>query len=762
MIWLLSRPATCDIALFYLTQRSFVSSSRESLSFTLNFDKGYQQLVCHEYLRTIEQEPDNGERLLKVVEFLGERCSLQSSGFSKRFEYQFLLCLLDSLSHRNIKEIGQAFSQQPTTNEKTPDYQPRHYWYLLGFWLIERLENIGIDHSVTLSHSLKSTLLNYYNSEFKANLAGLRHSLEPNNFFSALPWHKLIEYEDIKPLLALSNDCCDWRQILSYNNENNFAIASGIRHYLQVLMCVGRPQRIPKNWERVANRVIEIVRTMGFGLREQAIYLFDETFFVNNYDLWKPFSSYTNLLQDSLYDDFFERCKFLIPLNQLLVLLESCTVIVRSLQLQEAIATRQSLEIEGLGLTGLEQAFILACDTGNTALATKLIVSAKDFLAQERFTETNNPHIIRAHKVWLSYEYKWQLLEHLETLKLDPIKFQEFACQLPIPHDRLDEHDRTQRHECEQFKRYIIAAANCETNPEKCVGIMEELYKEIQNSNYSFMLFKGRVALHDINEDAIGKQHALSQFLCSLGDIEPEHMPTLWVAAILDTYRQFNDSSEIDKFWMMLNSDQKTRVEIIYPYCKALIARGDALIAQQIITYYRELNSQASEGLGIDDLIDELGKALPGELSISQIIQISNENSQRSTRQLVKHYSQIVSKGFDDYVFIVSQGQELPHKFLKNAVLEVAEELLLRKKNLQIHSTEKSVKTNIRITKEDLINDWFTSLFDNRMAEARIGLRDQKRGGQSASGESPGEIDGYITDAKNGRRLSSEKRRRPP
>jgi hypothetical protein len=39
------------------------------------------------------------------------------------------------------------------------------------------------------------------------------------------------------------------------------------------------------------------------------------------------------------------------------------------------------------------------------------------------------------------------------------------------------------------------------------------------------------------------------------------------------------------------------------------------------------------------------------------------------------------------------------------------------------------------------------------MAEARIGLRDQKRGGQSTSGKSPGEIDGYITDAKN-RRLS--------
>jgi len=37
------------------------------------------------------------------------------------------------------------------------------------------------------------------------------------------------------------------------------------------------------------------------------------------------------------------------------------------------------------------------------------------------------------------------------------------------------------------------------------------------------------------------------------------------------------------------------------------------------------------------------------------------------------------------------------------------------------------------------------------MAEARIGFRDQKRAGQSKSGDRPGEVDGYITDSKNRR-----------
>ena len=150
--------------------------------------------------------------------------------------------------------------------------------------------------------------------------------------------------------------------------------------------------------------------------------------------------------------------------------------------------------------------------------------------------------------------------------------------------------------------------------------------------------------------------------------------------------------------------------------------------------------------------MDKLGKELLNEFPLSQMIQFVNEDSQRSVVQLRKHYSQIMSKEFVDYVDIVGQGLSL-HEFLKNVVLEVAQELLLRKKNLQLHSQSSIGKSKFKITKEDLINDWFASLFDKRMADARIGMRDQKRGGSSASGKSPGEIDGYITDSKN-RRIS--------
>lgn len=751
-LFLLSQSCTCDVALFYLTQKSFSRRRQDGKSIMQSFDKGYQELVCHEYLRAIEAEPDGGDRLLKVVDLLGDRCGFHARDFPESHEYQLLLCFLDSLSHQRVAQLGQAFSEWRADTKITHAHQrPQHHWYFLGFWLIERIEYLGIDLAGTLICALRENLLGYYRAEFEEGLAGKQRSLEPNDFFSALPWHKLVGSEGTAQLLEMSNRCSDWRAKLSHSNENNFAVASVVRHYLQVLMCVGRPQRISQDWKRVASRVAEIVRTLGFGPREEGTHLFDAPFSPDKYDLWPPFCSYTNLFEGELYDDLVDRCLSHAPLNQLFVLLERCTVIVRTQKLREIISTRQSLDSEDLGLSGLEQAFISAWDTGNADQASRLIDTAKAILAQDRFAKAQNHHFLRVRKVWQSYEYKWHLLTLLGTFKGRPDEYADEAHRVPIPHENSGnssrDDDRAGRQECEYFRRYIIAAAYCETAPERCIAIMEQLCKEHKSNNFSFMLFKGRLALHKINKDTTGLRYALSQLLNSLNNVEPEHMPPLWIADILDAYRQLQDQG-IDDFWMKLNPDQQARREILRPYCMALMKRGDTLIAQQILTRYRDLNCQASDELGIDDLVYEVVKT--SEMSMTQLIQAANEASERSIVQLKKHYCQIVSKEFEDYVTIVGQGLE-PHEFLKNVVIEVAQELLLRKKNLQLHSESPKDRGNFRITQEDLINDWFTSLFDKRMAEARIGFRDQKRGGESESGKSPGEVDGYITAAKNKR-----------
>lgn len=84
-----------------------------------------------------------------------------------------------------------------------------------------------------------------------------------------------------------------------------------------------------------------------------------------------------------------------------------------------------------------------------------------------------------------------------------------------------------------------------------------------------------------------------------------------------------------------------------------------------------------------------------------------------------------------------------------DAVESTANSLLLRKANLKQLRRNADGDVNERLTKEDLINDWFASLFNARMTLARIGFEDQKRVGKSATGLDPGEVDGYIVDAQN-------------
>lgn len=748
MILLLARPATCEVAFYHLAKNVFEYSRNHDNLFIKNLEDGYQKLVCREYVRTIEKEPDFITRILSVLRMLGTQCEFRSCDFSKGYEYRFLLNLLNTLTHQHVVQLAHAFSEIPIRTESYWLEQLRqHFIYLLGFCLIDRIESSGVDPTGAKCRALRESIQAQYRAEFTANLEGLS-SLRPSEFFATLPWGKLIVETGPGSLLALTNRCDEWKQQLAYDRPNSYALASALRQYLQVLMSLGNPtgQRYS-----VTTRVQEIVRSCGFSPREDFVTLFGAMPGLDDYNLWKHFCSYSNSFHDELYDDFVARCVPSIPLDHLFVLLERCTIIARSRQLHNAIDVRQSYTDEDLGLRGLEQAFTSACDSGRTEIASKLLASAKKILEQDRFSNSSHEHIVRIRKVWLSYEYKWNLLELFETHKSHPLIFQKEARALPIPHAaqmQAKAYGREHHEECEYFRRQMIAMSFIDKEPAKSIELMEELYRKTQRSHHGFVLLYAHVRQFEFDNDKTRLQHALAYFLEYVKDIEPSQMNESWAATIIDAYR-LTTSSDIDGFWLRLSSEQHTRLSILSPYCKALIVRGDYLTAQNILGRYQKMNPLTPNELGIDDLISDLAKVEGALPSMEELIQMLNEGAQRSIVQLRQHYSAIVSKEFEEYVEIV-RPENTPHEYLRDAVLAVAKELVLRKRNLQVEYNDGGVK-KYRIMIEDLINDWFTSLFDHRMAHARVGFRDQKRAGQSASGQQPGEIDGFITSGDNKR-----------
>lgn len=752
MVLLLAHAKTSSVAFYYLAKQTFEHSRSSNRSYIHNLEDWYQQLVCREYIRSVEMEPDFISRVLSILKLLGDQCAFRSPDFSKGFEYRFLLNLLNTLGDQQVVQLAQAFTELPARIEGSRNEQlSQHYRYLLGFWLIDRLESSGIDPTGATCRALRESIQAYYGAELAANLEGLS-SLEPSAFFATLPWGKLIAEAGPSYLLTLSNRCDEWKQSLAYTSPHSFGVASAVSQHIQVLMCLGRPTPFSGALHGVAARVQEIVRSCGFGSREKFANLFGEIPGSNKYDLWEDFCSYSNSFRDELYEEFVARCVPSIPLDHLFVLLEKCAVIARARLLHEAVDVRQSYGSDDLGLSGLEQAFASACDAGQTETAARLLESAKEILAQERFAKSTNQYIVRIRNTWQSYEYKWQLLELYDSNKSNPAIFQEAANELPIPHERKvsfgHSPDRSHYDDCEHFRRQLIAMAFSDADPAKSVLFMDALYRQTKQTHHGFVLLYGHLKLYAVDKDNTRLQHALAYFLSSAGSIEPEQMSESWVTTILEAYRLIA-SPEIDGFWMRLSAEQHTRLNILTPYCSALIARGDAFMARKVLARYQELNQSTPDDLGIDDLIIELSKVEAELPSMKDLVQLLNEGSQRSILQLQKHYAQVIAKDFETYVEIVRPDQP-PHEYLKDAVLAVAHELVLRKRNLQVEKNAKG-KTRYQIMLEDLINDWFTSLFDHRMAQARVGFRDQKRGGHSASGKNPGEIDGFITSNDNTR-----------
>ena len=753
MILLLARKETSDVAFFHLAKRSFERSRDQDTDYLQNLADGYHQLLCREYVQAIQDDPDFLLRFVSVLNVLGEQCAFHSPDFFKGLEYRLLLTLLGSLTDQHVSGLAQAFAELSVGIEGSRSDQTRqHFKYLLGFWLIDRIERTGIDPTEAICEAVRESLRALYKAEFFANLTGLQ-SLDSSSFFGTLSWRQLFAGEGQDFMLNLSSRCDEWPEKLDCQNRDAFGVALAVRHYLQVLISTGRATSEVSAHQVIAGRVQEIIRVCGFRKRGKNVQIF-EGLGSDRLDLWHQVCEYSNSFTDELYKDFIVRCVPSIPLNLLFALLERTSVIARVQQLHEAI-DKHPVELDDeLGLQAMEDAFTSAFNTGRTEIASRMLTTAKKRLAEERFANATHGHFIRIRKVWQSYDYKAQLLELYELHKQDPVGFQTHANELPPPHDwrssQRQSDDRAHHNECDYFRRQVIAAAFCDTDPSKTVRIMDALYRETKRKHHGFVLLYGHLKLFSVNQNKPELKSALTSFLTGAGMGPPDRMDEYWVATILEAY-QLSAAAGVDHFWAQLSPEQQGRRLIFTPYCRALLARRDSFTVKKILARYKEINHETLDELGIDDLISELANIEKDAPSMKDYLLIVAESSQRTVVHLQKHYNQIIAKDFEAYVEVVKPDQA-PHEYIRDAMLAVAGELVLRKRNLQIVIEDQEGNVSFQGMKlEDWVNDWFVSLFDQRMSHAKLSLRDQKRGGHSASGKGPGEIDGFITSSTNTR-----------
>ncbi|MFW1817539.1 hypothetical protein ACG9X6_23325 [Acinetobacter guillouiae] len=740
LIWLISHSEFCDVGFYYLIQNSFFENNfnQSSDSYNNYFSSGYQKLICNEYFSSLPNECI-GKHLLKVINFLGERCHLNNKNYTDQDEYKILKIFLSQLNDNQILEISSSFENFISIKDDEDNLTFKNYWYALGFWLIDRqpIEN----HQIFLEK-----LLNYYKLNFEYAFKKPYQSIHPSKFLSDLNWGKLVSSDNLQFILGISKEYKNWIDLLKYSNKNEyFDIARNIRQYLQVLMKINQSLES----DMAQKRIIKIINLMGFTNDEDFLPIMDTKYHSGEYtyDIWTQFCIYINIVDDNKLDYFFEDTLKIIPLNQLYTLIENNIIISRNHLYHEEIKNRMPIN-ENLSLDKLEEAFVSAWRPSDKDIREKILNEVNSILSQPRFNNPKHKFAIEIKKKWSSYNYKWKLLNLLEKSNSDPEEFQEHVYLIEIPsieNDHRSNINIAHNKECEQFRRYLIAASYIDSNPQQSRDIIEALYKETQSSHHLLLLLDSNISLSNKTGKSENLDHILKVCLTEHSNTHPADLSINWINKILESYALLKNDGDIDYFWTQLSLHQQNFENILYLYCQSLINRNKPLIAQQLLNQYCQLNKLDIKELKIDDLMKELLDS-SNKMAASQIIEYAFESNQRTPAQLSKHYAEIVSSEFNTYVSIISPRTQ-PHEFLKNIFVEICSELLLRKKNLQLH--DKAL--NLQISEEDLINDWFTSLFDKRMAEARIGFRDQKRGGQSSNGLSPGEIDGFITDSRNRR-----------
>ncbi|EHF4936968.1 hypothetical protein CF635_003583 [Enterobacter hormaechei] len=746
-LYLLSKSDTCGVGVFHLLHRKCLRIKLPDNLSGGGLESSYQELLVTEYLRAALLCSGEEDHLLQTILYLAERCTFGTTDLQNAFDTSLLARLLNTLNDDTVVILADDFLSISVSSWKEHKVNKvRSLWYL-GFWLIKRVESTGMPQTESLHRRLRDCLRIRYEENFISSMCGEDCNLVPDSFWSLLPWSRIVDKSELRSFLRLSSAFSSWDKAFTLTDAKNlsaFTAVSAARQFLQLLLTLAGNYSGEDGSEQIHRRIIDIVCAHGFGKNRETLFLFEQFATEEVKLLWQTFCRFLNKVPQSLYEDFLDRCAESISLDSLYILLESTTTPKRNQELQDVILKRQSVELEDLAPDVIFDAFASACHQKHLVLAAGLLEKAHHFI--EKFRELNHHEYEWR---WNAYSYRYTLLAILDR-EDNPGEFERIANETALPDDMegglLTSKQQQFQRECDYFRRYIIASAYLEDEPTRCMAMMSELCKETMDSNHAFLLFQARLAVNG-KRNKSELLYALNKFLEAVRDTPVSEMNVRWVANILETMRCTFERQKADSFWNQLNTNQRQTLQVLIPYCRLLIAHGNPWIARQILADFGVANLSCAHEPELKTLLDELSGALPGAIAMSELIYAVADINLRTPKQLAIDYSQIVSSPFPDYVSIVRK-KCTPEVFLQDIVIEISNEILLRKKNLHIQATSKKPG---KLVNEDLINDWFTSLFDKRMAEARVGFRDQKRAGQSASGEMPGEVDGFITDSTNKR-----------
>ena len=758
LLYLLSKIETTSTAVYLFT----VASTHGGLK-TDNPDplsKLSFSIVCDEFLDVGFQNPHNKLPDSDIVDLL---ICLARNSIHETFkgEPNVRKDCLDILLGRFSLDQVSYFSETLLFKIRTDS---THYpnrlsvWkYYLLFWLLGKCQDLGVLAVENLAENVQLLILDLYNKAFKANIDSPDFPFGACNMFDHLPWWRIND-NYVPDFLSLVSKPANW--ILKLDSENSIGHNNKriIRNYFQLVLCLFSKGRSDDCNNQITRKIVSLLETCGFSEEpNKYIGMFDYES-EHDYDLWRKLTFFIDDVGDNIFHRIIDLLKSGIPINRILEIYKNTNKESRKAILIKHIKSIPQDSLGKLGLRSIEESLNIACQTGQLDLAKAMLEKGlfiindeKNFLRRKQ----NSYFFSQIQNSWISYEFKVNLLiisndtslstnEKLKLLREQENPFKSATLHTP-KHNLLKG--------CDEFQRTMLALILFKEKPETAYQYFDCLYKENKNIQHSGNRFASKLSFLDKNNSENKKyQHALSEWLETTEHISIQKIETSFIQNWFHCLLKLDDHKKIAELWIKLSEQQQNAIEIATSYCQSLKRQGENHSAKLIFDRLKKHHDIKNLGEEAEKLLLEMENLIINghePLSIAVLSKIIAEKP-KSIDELRRSYQEIYFKNLSDIVSII-RGEDITiEHFLYNQINSIIRELQLRKNNLNTFSNNKN-GTSHRIIKEDLINDWVTSLFDHKHSEMGLSCRDQKRGGQSASKANPGEIDFFICDKNNDR-----------
>lgn len=743
-LYLLATKEYCDAAMYIVIKQLHKKSFEyENESYT----RLWWEVAVDEFLHTsvVDNEDQNTDGIIRIIFEIATNINFSNLNKTSKFYLQILNILLNKLEG---KAFGLLSEQLVIAIETNQNARNAYTWKLhVLFWVLSN--SLDVKKKSQLSYITQNAIYNIYRKNvFEENGTA---DLSAHDYLDTFPWGKLNDSNVTKAFLGLVKSPKAWIAELQTNkNEGNDAFRNVhiLKNYTQILINLFSSRRIETDQTTILNKIIDLVDVLGFEDSPSTVGIFQSYAMSMNetYSVWESICKLIDLMDESQFERFYSIAQTNIPSDRLLVACSMTTKRVRQNKLTDLLVNGGSSTENEHGIAVICDALVLAINLNLQPIVDDLISQGEQQFRENVYLKSSNPRAQYWQDKWLGLKYKVTLAKMVNGNKEYSTELEQKINSVEHTINNSTEIGRKVIQDCLVYRKYIQARILLEKDPQKAYAILNDVCITVDERVYIEERFAAHLRMLDeTTSDHENYEIALEEYQNSSKEDNIQRLNDNIVANLIYCFSVVERPHEADRVWSALSNSQRCSSIIAKIYCKELINRSLYETANDVLKAMEEFHETELTDPEVKELILKINKALLSGAKIRENIEtiISVSNRVPTSDEMTKTFKIIKSSALEEIAAITTGRNTTKEDFFHIHVMSICNELIHRKKNVQIALAE-----GVQI--EDLISDWFASIFNHRLHMVGISFSDG-RGGESASGMGPGEIDGFIRDGANNR-----------